>query len=335
MNKFSLYKFDEDNIDSIISREFRYFGIDKKLENSKLVIIKPNLVTDIDKYIQNGANTDVRIIESVIKYLSTFNCKVVIVESETGTKIKGRKLNKALELMGVKKLKDKYNFDIINLTNDVQVTVNFNGCILKCVKMGKTSLDADLIINIPKLKTHKYSTITCSLKNMFGLIPDPLRVIYHRNIHKILADLNNLFIDKTFVILDAIKCMEGQGPIYGTPVDMNLIGFCDDMLVNDYIGAKIMGIDPFEVKHIKYFNEKYHNIALDKISFRGKLKVEDVAIKFEPCKKNLFIRIEEQLMRNPPIVRFLLSDFIRKNVFYHMRKGLKKLRGGSYDWHVK
>ena len=264
--KYALYRFSEEKIDDIVAKGFKAFGIDDKLKDNNLVMVKPNLVSDVKEYIENGCNTDIRIIESILKFLQNFNAKVVIAESESGTRVKGRKLQRALDYMGVTALKEKYDFQIVNLTYDEQIPVVFeNGLILKKLNMGKTSLDADLIINLPKLKTHKYATITCALKNMFGCIPDPLRVVYHRNIHKTIADINSLFIDKTFVVLDGIRCMEGQGPIWGNSIDMNLMGFCDDMLVNDCVCAEIMGFEPLEIKHIIYFRVK--NFTLQPLTF--------------------------------------------------------------------
>jgi len=333
--KYALYRFREEKIDETISKGFKEFGIDEKIKECSLVMIKPNLVSDVKEYIENGCNTDIRLIESVLKFLGNYNVKVVIAESETGTKIKGRRLQRALDYMGVTKLRKRYDFEIVNLTNDEQVPVRWeNGLMLKKLNMGKTSLDADLIINIPKLKTHKYATITCALKNMFGCIPDPLRIVYHKNIHKAIADINTLFIDKTFVVLDGIKCMEGQGPLFGNSVDMRIIGFCDDALVNDYVCAEIMGFEPFEIKHIDYFRKRYHDVDLDNIKIIGELKIADVRRKFEPSHKNWFVKVEEQLMRNHLIVRILFSNFVRRHITYHFRNILKKLRGGSYSWYI-
>jgi len=334
--RYALYTFREETIDEIVTRGFRQFGIEAKLAAGGLVMMKPNLVSDIQEYIENGCNTDIRIIESVLKFLAGYPVRVVLAESETGTRVKGRKLQRALDLMGVTRLRKKYEFEIINLTYDEQIAVDFpNGLLLKKLDLGKTSLDADLIINLPKLKTHKYATITCSLKNMFGCIPDPLRVMYHRDIHKAVADINSLFLDKTFVVLDGIRCMEGQGPVYGKSIDMNLVGFGDDMLVNDSLGAQIMGFDPGEVRHIQYFKKNYHDIDLDQVEMVGDLKIEDVCRRFTPSRKNWFVRMEEQLMRNRMIVRLLFSDFFRRRITYPFRGVLKKLRGGSYRWHIE
>jgi len=333
--KHALYRYESSKAFDIISKGFELFQLSRKLRQASLVMIKPNLVSDVEEYILNGSNTDTNLIEAVLQYLSDFPCRVVIAESETGSKVKGRRLQRALDFMGVTALKDKYNFDIVNLTYDVKETVAIkNGLLLKKIELGKTSLDADLIINMPKLKTHKYAAVTCALKNMFGCIPDPLRIIYHKNIHKAIADINSIYFNKTFVVLDGIRGMEGQGPLFGSPVDMNIVGFCDDSLLNDIICAKIMGFDPKEIKHIELFKNRYYSGTTDKIEIAGEIKPEDVRRNFIRSHKNAFIRIEEQLMRSRIVVRILHSDFVRRHFTYHFRGILKKLRGGSYLWYI-
>jgi uncharacterized protein (DUF362 family) len=335
-SQYALYPFREDALDEIVAQGFGQFEIEARLKADALVMIKPNLVSDIKEYIENGSNTDIRLLESVLRYLSDYPVKVVIAESETGTRVKGRKLHLALDIMGVTELQKKYEFEIVNLTHDEQIPVVLpNSLLLKKLDLGKTSLDADLIINMPKLKTHKYATITCSLKNMFGCIPDPLRIVYHKDIHKAVADISSLFLDKTFVVLDGIRCMEGQGPMYGNSMDMNLVGFGDDMLVNDAVGAQIMGFDPRQIKHIRYFQQRYHDIPLDNVKMIGALRIEEVRRDFTPSRKNWFVRTEEQLMRNRAIVRLLFSDFVRQHITYRFRKLFKKLRGGSYRWYIE
>ena len=333
--KYALYRYQPDKLNEIVAQGFSLFGIDKKIRKGALVMIKPNLVSDVAEYIANGCNTDVYLIEAVLKFLSQFDADVVIAESETGSKVKGRRLQRSLDYMGVTALANRYKFRVVNLTHDEQKPVTFkDGLLLKQLMMGRTSLEADLIINMPKLKTHKYATITCALKNMFGCIPDPLRVVYHRDIHKTVADINSLFFDRTFVVLDGIRCMEGQGPIFGKGIDMNLVGFCDDMLVNDVVCAKIMGFDPQTVRHIQLFRRRYHDISLTNIEMIGQLQIEEVSRPFAPSRKNWFIRIEEQLMRNRYVVRVLFSEFFQQHITYHFRNLLKRLRGGSFSWYA-
>jgi uncharacterized protein (DUF362 family) len=337
VNKVIINSFKEKTLDSIIESGFKAFDIDERLRSAKTVFIKPNLVSDVPEYIANGSNSDVRIIASVIRYLNKAYPKVSVYvgESDTGTKVKGRKLELALNYMGVTNLQKELNFKIINLTKDDKIHVKIEGGkLLKEIDMGKTLMDSDLIINIPKIKTHKYSTITSALKNMFGTIPDPLRIIYHENIHQVIADLNRLFYDKMFIVTDGIVGMEGSGPLFGTPVNLEVLLFADNPLFNDVVAANIMKIPISDIKHIQLVNG-WANEDLSKISVEGNLELSTVARKFKLAQKNLFVKIEGKLMQHRWIVKILFNDWIRKNITYHISPFLKKLRGGSFSWYVE
>ncbi len=306
-----------------------------RLQSVRTVFIKPNLVTDVPEYIAQGANTDVRIIDAVLHYLSGFShLEVLLGECETGTALKGRRLERALEIMGVLELQQKYQFRIINMTHDPEVREYEipNGRYVKRLKLSPAIMDADLIINLPKLKTHKYSTITCSLKNMFGTIPDPLRVIYHHNIHQVIADINQLYYSRMVVLLDGIVAMEGAGPIYGRAVPMNLILAGTDPLDVDSVAARVMGFDPLQIRHIRLFANSRSVDPLE-VEVRG-ADLDSVRQNFKPARKNLFVRCEGELMRHRWIVRLLFSDWFRRHVTYRLNPLLARLRGGSFSWYI-
>jgi len=335
MDKVFIRKFSKTNYKKEIKKIlFDGFDLEKKLKKSKIVVIKPNLVTDVKSYIRNGSNTDLRIIESILFILKDFKkIKTYIVESDTGTKIKGRKLELALKEMGVLKLQKKYSFEVLNLTHDNKQKVKIHGAkILKTIQMSKTLMSADLIINLPKMKTHKYSVITCALKNLFGIIPDPLRVVYHRNIHQVLSDLNRLFYKKMIVVTDGVICMEGQGPIYGKAKKLGVLIFADNPLLNDVVAAKIMKIDLKKIKHLNLTN-LWMKKNFAKIEIDSYKEIDKISKSFILSHKNIFVRIEEQLMRNPFIVRILFNDWFRKNISKRLNFILKRLRGGSYSWY--
>lgn len=335
MQKVSLFKFEEDKLDELIKKGFHEIGLDYALRQAKTVCVKPNLVTDIEQYIKNGANTDIRIIESVLKYLSNYNIKVILGESDTGTALKGRKLEKALKIMGVYKLKEKYKFDIINFSKVPLAEVSIpKGLFLKKIEIAKILRDTDIIINLPKLKTHKYSTITCALKNMFGAIPDPLRIKYHENIHRVVSDLNRIFIKKTFVVTDAIVGMEGKGPIYGNPVVMNALVFANSMFCNDLIACKLMSVNPQSVKHLQYV-ENYLSIAEKCYKLKEHISIDTIAKKFKPSRKNIYVFLEGKLMQHTWAVKIIYSKWFQTYVSYKLRNILKFFRGGSYDWYIK
>ena len=335
MKKVRIEKLNGRDIFLVIAEGLDSFELPQRLKSCQRVFIKPNLVSDVKEYIQNGSNTDIRVIEGVLRYLSNYNVKVFLGESDMGPQLKGRKVEYALKYMGVYDLQKKYDFTIVNLTHDEKTIVKFsNPLFLKEIELGKTLLDADLIINLPKIKTHKYANLTCSLKNMFGTIPDPLRVKYHPNIHAVIADLNSLFYEKMFVIVDGIIAMEGNGPIYGTSVNLNLLLFADNPLAADVTAARIIGMVPEEIEHLRLFKERYANIDWNHITTFGNVALEDVYRPFVRSKLNWFLKMERRLLPQPWFLKFIYSRFVLMYIIYPLRNIIKRLRGGASSWYL-
>lgn len=335
MSNVGLYRFANENASEIVARGLAETGLDRRLQGIQTVFIKPNLVTDVPAYIRQGANTDIRIIEAVLRYLGRFpNLRVVLGESETGTNIKGRRLERALKRMGVLELQKRYRFTICNLTHDRPVQVQVpGGQLIRSITMGRTIMESDLIIDLPKIKTHKYATVTCALKNMFGVIPDPQRVIWHQDIHYAVSDINRLFQGKIVVVTDGITAMEGAGPLFGSRVPLNVILVADDPVANDIIAARIMDIAPDKIRHL-VLCQGWSGIRPDAIRLIGDTTVEAVHRPFAPARQNAFIWLEGRLMHQRWIVRIIFNEWFQRNLTFRIRGLLKRLRGGSYSWYV-
>jgi len=76
--KCALYRYHSDKLNEIVAQGFSMFDIDKKIHKGALVMIKPNLVSDVAEYIANGCNTDVHLIDAVLNFISNFDSDVVI-----------------------------------------------------------------------------------------------------------------------------------------------------------------------------------------------------------------------------------------------------------------
>ncbi|HCU35537.1 MAG TPA: hypothetical protein DGT21_08785 [Armatimonadetes bacterium] len=304
-----------------------------RLAGSSSVFIKPNLVSDVPEYIAAGSNTDTRVIEALLAYLGDYDVRVMLGESEVGTRLKGRKLSAALAYMGIPQLQKRYDFEIVNLTEADQTDVDVPDALwLRRVRLSRPLLDADLIVNMPKLKTHKYATITCALKNMFGAIPDPLRIRYHAGLDKVLADLNSLFRDRMYVLLDGLVGMEGQGPLYGTPVEMNLLLAAHCPGACDTVAARLMGFEPGQVPHLANYLRHFSHVAADDVVVKG-AEVETLRRQFTPSRRNLYVKFESWMCRHPSIVNIIFSDAFRRFVSRPLHPIISRLRGGSYSWY--
>jgi uncharacterized protein (DUF362 family) len=109
---------------------------------------------------------------------------------------------------------------------------------------------------------------------MFGMLPDKLKFKYHaKGISKVVVDINTV-IKPVLTVIDGFVAMEGKGPTDGTPVKMDLIIAGKDVVATDATGARVMGIDPHEISHIRGASEKGLG-NIDNIEIVGE-RLEDV-----------------------------------------------------------
>lgn len=146
--------------------------------------------------------------------------------------------------------------------------------VFKKAAVFKPVLDADVVINLPKMKVHLAGTVTLGLKNWNGIIPNVHPSAQQQGAHRI--DLGQKFADlyrirqADLTIVDAIIGMEGQGPHAGTPIEMNLIVAGADTVSTDAVAASIMGFDPIEIPAIRCAaSEDLGEIDLAKIEVAG------------------------------------------------------------------
>ena len=108
---------------------------------------------------------------------------------------------------------------------------------------------------MPKIKTHHWSGVTLSMKNMFGVVPGtrygwPKNILHWKGIQESILDLCAT-VPIHFVIADGIVAMEGNGPLNGTPRPLGTIVLADDPVAADATCARLMGFDPGRLVHIR------------------------------------------------------------------------------------
>jgi uncharacterized protein (DUF362 family) len=126
---------------------------------------------------------------------------------------------------------------------------------LKSLYLPNTILGCDLLVSMPKLKTHHWAGATLSMKNLFGLVPGgvygwPKNVLHWAGIPQCIADLHTLF-PKTFAIVDGIVGMEGNGPIQGTPRTAGVVVAGASPVSVDATCCRIMGLDPARIGYLQ------------------------------------------------------------------------------------
>lgn len=133
--------------------------------------------------------------------------------------------------------------------------------------------EADLIVSLPKLKTHHWAGLTASMKNLYGVLPGikygwPKNVLHHHGIHQTVCDIN-ASLPPTVTVVDAIDCMEGDGPIMGSRKPMGLLLIGANLPAVDATCARIMGLNPERVGYLNLAADRLGPIAEQRIHQRG------------------------------------------------------------------
>lgn len=121
--------------------------------------------------------------------------------------------------------------------------------------MPHTVLGCDLLVSLPKMKTHHWAGATLSMKNLFGTVPGgvygwPKNILHWAGIHECIADLQQ-FVPNSFALVDAIDAMEGNGPIQGKTRHVGLLIAGRDMVAVDATCCQIMELDAQKIGYLR------------------------------------------------------------------------------------
>jgi uncharacterized protein (DUF362 family) len=161
----------------------------------------------------------------------------------------------------------------LNIDEVERVPLTTKASRLKELYIPKTVLGADLVVSMPKLKTHHWAGVTLSLKNMFGTVPGscygwPKNVLHWAGIDNAILDINAA-VKPDFAIVDGIVGMEGNGPIQGTPKACGALIFGDDPVAVDATCCRVMGLMPERIKYLASAGTMLGHVNANKIQQVG------------------------------------------------------------------
>jgi uncharacterized protein (DUF362 family) len=216
----------------------------------KSVLLKPNLVD----YIPGAEiNTHPLLVTAAVECFRRLGAKRVTVAEGPGHQ---RDTQLVLRSTGLEQLLRDQQIPFVDLNRDevmkTPLRADYSG--LRHLWLPRSVLEAHFIVSMPKVKTHHWSGVTLSMKNMFGVVPGvkygwPKNLLHWRGIQQSIVDLVAT-VPIHFVIADAIVCMEGNGPLAGTARRLDRIVLSHDPVAADATCARLMGLLPERVPHI-------------------------------------------------------------------------------------
>ena len=217
--------------------------LEKKIPGKEARIgIKPNLVSPSEA--SWGATTHPEIVAGIVEYLQERGFSNLLILEGSWV---GDKTSESMEVCGYDRLVEKYNVPFWDMQLDESSEVDCAGMKLQiCSSVRKL----DFLINVPVLKGHCQTKITCALKNMKGLIPNKEKRHFHKlGLHKPIAHLN-AGLHQDFVVVDNI-CGDLDFEDGGNPVVMNRIwAGTDPVLIDSYV-CQIMHYTTKDVPYIE------------------------------------------------------------------------------------
>jgi uncharacterized protein (DUF362 family) len=167
--------------------------------------------------------------------------------------------------------------EFVDLNRDelvkVRLRADYSG--LRDLWLPKTVLAADVVVSMPKVKTHHWACVTLSMKNLFGIVPGtrygwPKNPLHWAGIHGSILDICAT-VPIRFVIADGIVAMEGNGPLQGTPWPLGVVVMSDDPVAADATCARLMGLLPNWVRHIALASDVLGNAEQNRIDQLGEV----------------------------------------------------------------
>jgi uncharacterized protein (DUF362 family)/Pyruvate/2-oxoacid:ferredoxin oxidoreductase delta subunit len=260
-------------------------GIKKFTGSAKKILLKPNLLTPTPPEL--AVTTHPVFIEGVLKYLKSHMGPdtVFTIADSPGAAIPHTKkeLQRLYDLCGLNYLQEDGRV-ILNTGEGFSEASYREGAVFKHLEVIDPILDADIIINLPKFKTHSLAQITGAVKNMYGILPGRNKTILHTKFLDIEKFCNMnldiyMFAKPVLNIMDAITGLEGEGPgASGKKRDVGLVIASGSGVALDNLVSAIMGFKKNSVPVIQCASKR--NIPgadIDNLEvFDGSGRVSDI-----------------------------------------------------------
>lgn len=236
--------YDSKSISGIVNKIFKEFPLDLK---GKKVLVKPNILAA--ELPEKGVTTHPALVKAVTDKLIKEGASVMVGDNP-GVYGYG-KLEKAAR---VSRIMEAAGDSFVHLgQNPVKQAVNSPD--IKEVMIAKEVLQADLIVNLPKLKTHALTFYTGAIKNTFGHVVGGDKMGVHSKAvtpHKFSAALVQIFAIRPpeLTIMDAVDIMEGNGPHHGTIRTLGKIIASDNGVSLDAVALHLVGKNPESIPHV-------------------------------------------------------------------------------------
>jgi uncharacterized protein (DUF362 family) len=269
------------DLEAVIRSGLGELGIGASAIRGKSILLKPNLVEPCGDAPQ--INTHPAVVRATADVFRRWDAREVFVAEGPGH---CRDAQLVLEQSRMGRMLTDSKLDFVDLNHDdVEfVTNSMKHSALPRLALPSSLRRADLIVSMPKMKTHHWAGVTLSMKNLFGVMPGvyygwPKNVLHHAGIGRSIVDITAA-VRPHLAIVDGIVGMEGDGPIMGAPKLAGVLVLGTNLPAVDATCARLMKIDPWRIEYLAAASGRLGPIAERHIEQRGEA-IAGLAQRFE------------------------------------------------------
>ena len=250
MSKVMIHPASYEDVSHAIDRAFEIFPLEV---SGKKVLIKPNVLRSSEA--KEGIVTNPAVLRAVVEKVETMNPSSLIVGDNPGLFDYGANEESFTKTGLMEAAKGYYQ----NIGNDSH-KVSFNPKYMPTVSISRAVLEADIIISLPKFKTHGLTVITGAIKNSYGILPGAQKAMLHKAagnamaFQELVVDVFRLRIPDMFIV-DAVVGMEGNGPASPDLRNIGVLLASDNAVAVDAVIATMMGCDPGRLRFLQKAKE--------------------------------------------------------------------------------
>ena len=240
--------YDKDKLKQIIEEQWTNLGLDRSFLEGKKVALKPNLVRKMDASL--GGTTHPSVVEATAELCREWGAKEVLMVESPGGPYSESALKGAYRVCGMERASEGGAFTL-NYDTAFQ-TVDFpDGVVSKTFHILSPIVDADVVVNLCKLKSHGLTMMTGGVKNLFGTIPGTEKFEMHarfpdiRDFSAQLVDLCAYHLSQKplLTVMDAVVGMEGNGPTNGKARKIGAMLCSLNPFALDTVASRLVGME--------------------------------------------------------------------------------------------